>query len=88
MNIVTPILPVSKFRWTGKIEDLIGGNFKEKRSAFFGSCGAGEEALYLITYKAISLAGKPGSTWDYNSCDVEVIRFVDVNISVVERKDR
>ncbi len=86
MNTVTPIEQKKKWVWTGQIGDLIGGNFKNVKSAFIGTCGAGEDdTLYLVTYECISVAGEPGTTWKAMGCSVEVIRFVDVNISVVER---
>ena len=86
---MTPIPPAKKFVWTGQIRDLIGDNFKNEKSAFIGTCGCGDdETLYLITYECISQASNPRSTWDALSCSVEVIRFVDVNISIVEREDR
>ncbi len=87
MNTVTPIPLKSKFRWTGEVGDLIGDNFDSEKTAFIGSCGAGEETLYLVTYECVSIARCPQSTWESSICTVEVIRFVDVNISIVERKD-
>ncbi len=87
MNTVTPIPVRSEFRWTGELGDLIGDNFDSGKTAFIGSCGAGEETLYLITYECVSMARCPQSTWEMSECDVRVIRFVDVNISIVERKE-
>ena len=89
MNTVTPRPLQKKFEWTGKADDLIGTNFGSRRTAFIGHCGAGEEeSLYLVTYKCISYASAPWLTWNGPNCDVKVIRFVDVNISVVEREER
>ena len=86
MNTVTPRPPQKKFRGTGKVGDLIGVNFDPGKTAFIGRCEEGEEgSLYLVTYTCISLAGKPMSTWMEVNSAIEVIRFVDVNISVVER---
>ena len=88
MNIVAPRPPQKKFRWVGKADDLIGCNFCSGRTAFIGHCGVGEEeSLYLVTYACISYAGNPRLTWDGANCDVEVIRFVDVIISVVEGEE-
>ena len=88
MNIVAPRPPQNKSRWVGKSEDLTGINFDSGRTAFIGHCGSGEEeSLYLVTYSCISCASNPRLTWNGAGCDVKVIRFVDVNISVVEREE-
>lgn len=87
MNKVTLIKQRSHYFWTGQIENLIGEHFKDDKSAFIGMCGTGDDdTLYLVTYLGISQASAPGSTWKTKGCSVKVIRFVDVNISVVERK--
>ena len=89
MNIVAPRPLQKKFRWTGKADDLTGINFDSRKTAFVGHCGSGEEeSLYLVTYNCISYASNPRLTWNGPNCGVKVIRFVDVNISVVEREER
>ncbi len=88
MNIVAPRPPQKKFEWTGKADDLTGTKFDSRKTAFIGHCGAGEEeSLYLVTYDCISYASTPQLTWNGANCDVAVIRFVDVNISVIEREE-
>ncbi len=70
-----------------RLSDLCGDNFSDDTSAFIGTVGVGEQGLYLVTYHGISKADDPSLTWDMTSTDVEVDRFVDVNITVVERDD-
>ena len=88
MNTVTKIPELKKYVWTGKIKDLIGGRFQTSKTAYIGNCGCEDDRLFLINYDCITVAEDPDQTWSSNDCDVEVIRFVDVNISVVERNDR
>ena len=83
MNTVTPLKQKSQYVWTGQLGDLIGRNFKNVKSAFVGTCGFGEESLLLITYDCIVKADSPGKTWNSGICNVKVIRFVDVNITVI-----
>ncbi len=89
MNKVTTLPKTKKFEWIGKLGDLVGTNYRDEKSAFIGECGLEDKnTLYLVTYACVSIAGKPDISWSHNRCDIRVIRFVDVNISVVERDDR
>ncbi len=89
MNTVKPLHLKKKFVWTGQVKDLIEDNFKNKKSAFIGTTGTGDdETLYLVTYDCVSQANSPCHTWSAFGCSVKVIRFVDVDISIVERKKR
>ena len=84
MNTVTLAPPKKKYVWEGKSKDLIGKYFTILRSAFIGRCGDGsKEELFLVAYCGIVQADNPESTWSFGTCDVKVIRFVDVNITVV-----
>ncbi len=67
--------------------DLCGPNFDTNRSAFLGEVGWELFDLYLVTYQGISKATNPQQTWDTKNCSVQVSRFVDISISIVERKD-
>ena len=86
MNTVKPLPLRKQFAWTGQVKDLIEDNFKDEKSAFIGTAGTGDdETLYLVTYDCVSQANSPCHTWSALGCSVKVIRFVDVNISIVER---
>ncbi|KKK88615.1 hypothetical protein LCGC14_2741370 [marine sediment metagenome] len=88
MNTVKPLTLRKKFAWTGRLGNLIGTHFKDKKSAFIGTVGFGDdETLYLVTYACISQANTPCHTWSALGCSVKVIRFVDVDISIVEREE-
>lgn len=90
MNTVTLTpLKKKKYVWTGVLKDLIGSSFRNYKSAFMGTCGVEtEEKLFLVTYDCVSLADTPGRTWDFDRCNVQVVRFVDVNITIIgESKD-
>ncbi len=67
--------------------ELCGTNFRGDRSAFIGVVALGNPGLYLITYQGVSKANDPSSTWARSSVRVEVDRFVDINITIVERDD-
>ncbi len=87
MNTVKPLPLRKQFAWTGQVGDLIENNFDDEKSAFIGTAGTGDnETLYLVTYECVSQANSPCHTWSTPGCNVEVIRFVDVNISIVKRK--
>ncbi len=66
---------------------LCGDNFDRKRSAFIGTAGFGDFGLYLVTYQGITKAGNANETYNGRGCDITIDRFVDVNISIVERND-
>ncbi len=77
-----------KFEWTGQLKDLIGTNYKEEKSAFIGTIGDRKNILFLVNYDCILVADEPNATWDCKGCDVEVIRFVDVDITIIERDEK
>ena len=84
MNTVTSAPPKKKYVWEGSGKDLIGDCFTIHRSAFIGICGHGsKEELFLVSYCGIIQADSPKSTWSLGTCDVKVIRFVDVNITII-----
>ncbi len=83
MNTITKTPEQKKHIWTGKLKDLIGVNFRTSRTAFIGTCGTEEDRLFLINYDCIAVAEEPDQTWSCDNCNVEVIRFVDVNITVI-----
>ena len=84
MNTVTLAPPKKKYVWEGKSKDLTGMYFTILRSAFIGMCGHGsKEELFLVSHCSIVQADNPKSTWSFGTCDVKVIRFVDVNITVI-----
>ena len=88
MNIISKIPNQKKRRGTGDLKDLIRKNFNNSRTAFIGKCGTKDEGLFLITYECIVLAEDPSQTWNCDGCEIKVIRFVDVNITVIgESKD-
>lgn len=83
MNTVTKVPPKSKYVWTGNANDLIGDNFENVKSAFFGDIGSEYNQLFLVSYGCIIKANRPDYTWLGSTCNVKVIRFVDVNITVI-----
>ena len=85
MNTVTLAPPKKKkYVWEGPGKDLIGDYFTAHKSAFIGICGNGsEEKLFLVSYCGIIQADSPKSTWSFGPWDVKVIRFVDVNITII-----
>ena len=57
-----------------------------KETAFIGCVGFGpKHSLYLIAYNGIVLAGSPDTTWT-GSPAITVDRFVDVEITVIEKE--
>lgn len=73
-----------------KLKDLIGGNLdSEGKTAFMGHCcdPHNEDALHLITYSSIVKAKNPQQTWSVHDSYIYVLRFVDVEIKVVECGD-
>ncbi len=69
------------------LSKLCGVNFSDNTSAFVGTVGSGDWGLYLITYQGISKADDPSITFKHPEARIKVDRFVDVNITVVERDD-
>ena len=60
-----------------------------KQTAFIGKCGIGPaHSLYLIVHGGIVLACDPTRTWKTwdGGCNVEVERFVDVEITAIEQE--
>ncbi len=70
-----------------RLSDLCGDNFSDETSAFIGTVGKGEHGLYLVTWQGVSKADDPTVTFSFGDVPIEVKRFVDVNITVVERDD-
>ena len=68
--------------------DLLGYNFCSSRSAFVGNVGTGKFGLYLVTYMRVVEANDPSNTYQGEFCHISVDRFVDVDISIVEREDK
>ncbi len=69
------------------LSELCGTNFRGDRSAFIGTVAHGNRGLYLITYHGVSKANDPSSTWCHPKVSIEVDRFIDINITIVERDD-
>jgi hypothetical protein len=68
------------------LSELMSGEYKNE-TAFIGKCGDGlDNALYLLCYGTIVEAKNPRYTWDSDDCSVEIHRFVDVDITVREKK--
>lgn len=61
---------------------LVCGN----ETAFIGSVGGIYGTLFLISFDRIILATNPRRTWSEYTCPVTVDRFVDLEITVKERK--
>ncbi len=87
MNTVAKVSLKPKYVWTGNAGDLIGTNFENVKSAFFGNIGSEHDQLFLVCYGCIIKANCPEYTWISSTCNVEVIRFVDVNITVIGDSD-
>ena len=69
-----------------KLGDLILENGGTE-TAFIGCCGFGpDKSLYIITNNQIVLAKDSEEVWYGGSCDVTVDRFVDIEISVIEKE--
>ena len=88
MNTIAKGPKQKTYTWTGKLKNLTGTNLIPSRTAFIGNCGIETDRLFLINYDCITVAENPDQTWSCGSCEVKVVRFVDVSISVVERDDR
>lgn len=57
-----------------------------RETAFIGKCGDGpDSALYFISYEHVTLASEPYHTWSSMHCSLRIDRFVDVEITVVEK---
>ena len=85
MNSITP--ETKRQHMTFRLSDLCGDNFSDDTSAFVGTVANGIQGLYLITYQGISSAANPIATYRVENVSIEVDRFVDVNITIVERDD-
>ncbi len=85
MNSITP--EIKRQHMTFCLSDLCGDGFSDDTSAFIGTVGSGEWGLYLITWQGVSKANDPSITFKHPEARIEVDRFVDVNITVVERDD-
>lgn len=69
-----------------KLSELCGDNFDNGRSAFLGTPGFGQYGLWLVSFNGLVLARDPSATHTSPNCTVSIDRFVDVNISIVERE--
>lgn len=64
----------------------LGDLIRSNETAFIGQCGIGPiHSLYLIVYEKIVLASCPQNAWSFPDCSVEVERFVDIKIEVIEK---
>ncbi len=69
------------------IKDLTGGNCKSNRDAFIGCVGESEEhQVFLVTYECIVLLKEPSKTWNGRDCEVHIEKFIDLDITITERK--
>ena len=85
MNSITP--ETKRQQMTFRLSNLCGDDFSDDTSAFIGTVGRGEQGLYLITRQGISKADDPSVTFKHPEARIEVDRFVDINITIVERDD-
>ena len=69
-----------------QLSNLCGTNFRKSRTAFIGKMRGYHTGLYLIHFEGIIKAEEPNQTWELTGATVLVDRFVDVNISIVERE--
>jgi hypothetical protein len=84
MNKVKNVSGSGPITWT--VRDLIGDSYSQERTAFIGQCGNGDKnTLYLIIYTGVVLASNPFHLWESKGCDCYVDRFVDVEITAIER---
>ena len=68
------------------LKEVILDGHKSPETAFIGRCGNGpKNSLYLIAYEGIFLADDPIKYWSGKNVTVDVVAFVDVEITIKER---
>lgn len=65
------------------IKTTLATVIKSGHTAFLGKCGYDVYGLYLITYDGIVKADNARRTWSSPECNVEVERYVNIEIKVI-----
>ncbi len=67
------------------LRSVTGDRFRSDKTAFIGKLNTKYEVkLFLVSYQGVIEAGNPGATCSGAAVTFEVIRWVDIDISVAK----
>lgn len=67
------------------LAELTCDNYDERDNCFIGQVGDGpKDSLYIVIYDSIALVNDLSEVWTNPGCNVEVQRFVDMDVYISE----